>query len=157
MSPMHAHEMETSLVRRLVTKPTNPDGLILEAWAQGYMVGSLIIMACITISNMRRGVLLHKLILLEVCPVILLLQGNQGHFRPQLTVYITSSFSAYGTASSYSSITPSITGGCQSAPSPSTCLGHSTMSLRGSKLSLFSLDIPASSSSAQLFLCNRTG
>lgn len=29
-------------------KPTDPDGLILEAWAQGYMVGSLIIMACIT-------------------------------------------------------------------------------------------------------------
>ena len=29
------------------------------------MVGALIIMACITIANMRRGVLLHKLILLE--------------------------------------------------------------------------------------------
>lgn len=49
-----------------VTKPTDPDGLILEAWAQGYMVGSIIIMVCITVSNMRRGVLLHKLILLEV-------------------------------------------------------------------------------------------
>lgn len=52
--------------RDIVSKPTDPDGLILEAWAQGYMVGSLIIMACITISNMRRGVLLHKLILIEV-------------------------------------------------------------------------------------------
>ena len=31
------------------------------------MVGSLIIMSCITLANMRRGVLLHKLILLEVC------------------------------------------------------------------------------------------
>jgi hypothetical protein len=30
------------------------------------MVGSLIIMACITIANMRRGVLLHKFILVEV-------------------------------------------------------------------------------------------
>ncbi|KFY54641.1 hypothetical protein V496_07221 [Pseudogymnoascus sp. VKM F-4515 (FW-2607)] len=49
-----------------VTKPTDPDGLILEAWAQGYMVGSIIIMVCITVSNMRRGVLLHKLILLEL-------------------------------------------------------------------------------------------
>ena len=49
-----------------VTKPTDPDGLILEAWAQGYMVGSIIIMICITLSNIRRGVLLHKLILLEV-------------------------------------------------------------------------------------------
>jgi hypothetical protein len=52
-----------------VTKPTDPDGLILEAWAQGYMVGSIIIMICITLSNIRRGVLLHKLILLEVRPL----------------------------------------------------------------------------------------
>jgi hypothetical protein len=59
-----------SLNRRMaeVTKPTDPDGLILEAWAQGYMVGSIIIMICITLSNIRRGVLLHKLILLEVRP-----------------------------------------------------------------------------------------
>lgn len=52
-----------------VTKPTNPDGLILEAWAQGYMVGSLIILSCITFANMRKGVLLHKLILLEASQV----------------------------------------------------------------------------------------
>lgn len=50
-----------------VTKPTDPDGLILEAWAQGYMVGALTIMISITMCNIRRGVLLHKLILLEVC------------------------------------------------------------------------------------------
>jgi hypothetical protein len=49
-----------------VTKPTDRDGLILEAWAEGYMVGSLIILSCITFANMRKGVLLHKLILLEV-------------------------------------------------------------------------------------------
>lgn len=49
-----------------VTRPTDPDSLVLEAWAQGYMIGSLVIMACITIANMRRGVLLHKLILLEL-------------------------------------------------------------------------------------------
>lgn len=47
-------------------KPTNPNGLVLEAWAEGYMIGSLIIMTCITMANMRRGVLLHKLILVEV-------------------------------------------------------------------------------------------
>ncbi|KIW63787.1 hypothetical protein PV04_08759 [Phialophora macrospora] len=47
-------------------RPTDPNGLVLEAWAQGYMVGSLIIMSCITLANMRRGVLLHKLILLEL-------------------------------------------------------------------------------------------
>ncbi|KAF2728190.1 hypothetical protein EJ04DRAFT_504470 [Polyplosphaeria fusca] len=44
-------------------KPKEADALILEAWAQGYMVGSLIIMAFITLANMRRGNLLHKLIL----------------------------------------------------------------------------------------------
>jgi len=49
-----------------IAKPEG-NGLILEAWAQGYMVGSLIIMAAITVSNMRKGVLLHKLILIEVC------------------------------------------------------------------------------------------
>ena len=48
-----------------VAKPTG-DGLIIESWGQGYMIGSLIIMAGITLSNMRRGVLLHKLILVEV-------------------------------------------------------------------------------------------
>lgn len=52
---------------REVTKPSQPDSLILEAWSQGFMVGSLIIMICITVANMRRGVWLHKLILAEVC------------------------------------------------------------------------------------------
>jgi hypothetical protein len=47
-------------------KPTNPDHLTLEAWSQGMMVGALVIMSMITIANMRAGVLLHKLILLEV-------------------------------------------------------------------------------------------
>ncbi|KAI4940972.1 hypothetical protein J4E91_011057 [Alternaria rosae] len=47
----------------VVPKPSDPEELILEAWAQGYLVGSLIIMAFITLANMRRGVLLHKLIL----------------------------------------------------------------------------------------------
>ncbi|PSN67875.1 hypothetical protein BS50DRAFT_491623 [Corynespora cassiicola Philippines] len=49
--------------RTVVPKPTDPNELILEAWAQGYMVGSLIIMSFITLANMRRGVLLHKLVL----------------------------------------------------------------------------------------------
>ncbi|KAK2767678.1 hypothetical protein FQN54_003836 [Arachnomyces sp. PD_36] len=44
----------------------NPDGLILESWAQGVIVGSLVAMAAVAVSNMRRGVLLHKLILLEL-------------------------------------------------------------------------------------------
>lgn len=49
-----------------VGRPTDPDGLVLEAWAQGFMVGSLVLMAAITIANMRAKVLLHKLILAEV-------------------------------------------------------------------------------------------
>ncbi|KAH7412735.1 hypothetical protein BKA64DRAFT_567804 [Cadophora sp. MPI-SDFR-AT-0126] len=49
-----------------VVKPTDPKTLIVEAWAQGFMVGSILIMLCITVSNYRRGVLLHKLILLEL-------------------------------------------------------------------------------------------
>jgi hypothetical protein len=69
-SPDNALTFE-SLIKRAnetakVTKPTDPAALTLEAWAEGYMVGSLIIMSCITLANMRRGVLLHKLILLEL-------------------------------------------------------------------------------------------
>ena len=52
-----------------VTKPTDPNGLVLEAWAQGFMVGALLVMICITLSNIRRGVILHKLILVEVCKI----------------------------------------------------------------------------------------
>jgi hypothetical protein len=44
----------------VVPKPTNPGELVLEAWAMGYLVGSLVIMGFITLANMRRGVLLHK-------------------------------------------------------------------------------------------------
>lgn len=47
-------------------RPTTPDGLVLEAWGQGLMVGSLIIMAAITLSNMKKHSLLHKLIFAEV-------------------------------------------------------------------------------------------
>ena len=69
MSPVRFNPEDMSFAKRETRGPgkiTDPDGLVLEAWAQGFMVGSLIIMACITIANMRRGVLLHKLILIEV-------------------------------------------------------------------------------------------
>ncbi|SPJ72306.1 uncharacterized protein FTOL_02034 [Fusarium torulosum] len=46
--------------------PTDPEKLALEAWSQGCMIGALIIMIGITLVNMRRGVLLHKLILIEL-------------------------------------------------------------------------------------------
>jgi hypothetical protein len=47
-------------------KDIGPNALILEAWGEGCMLGALMIMICLTIANMRKGVLLHKLILLEV-------------------------------------------------------------------------------------------
>ncbi|KAI7764416.1 hypothetical protein LZL87_003621 [Fusarium oxysporum] len=46
--------------------PSSPAKLTLEAWSQGCMIGALIIMIGITLANMRRGVLLHKLILVEL-------------------------------------------------------------------------------------------
>ncbi|KAF2016470.1 hypothetical protein BU24DRAFT_433450 [Aaosphaeria arxii CBS 175.79] len=67
MSPINSAKGPSShfleLRREMVPKPQDPDALILEAWSQGYLVGSLIIMSVITMANMRRGVLLHKLIL----------------------------------------------------------------------------------------------
>ncbi|KAH7000783.1 hypothetical protein EDB80DRAFT_724469 [Ilyonectria destructans] len=47
-------------------KPSSPAQLTLEAWSQGFMIGALVIMAGITLANMRSGVLLHKLILIEL-------------------------------------------------------------------------------------------
>lgn len=48
------------------SRPSLPDNSPLEAWSQGFMLGALLIMCGITLANMRRGVLLHKLILVEV-------------------------------------------------------------------------------------------
>jgi hypothetical protein len=48
------------------TKPSDPEKVILEAWSQGFMIGALVIMCGITLANLRRKVLLHKLILIEV-------------------------------------------------------------------------------------------
>ena len=50
-----------------ITRPTDPDDLVLEAWGQGLMVGSLVVMAAVTFANMKRHILLHKLIFAEVC------------------------------------------------------------------------------------------
>ncbi|OAL45415.1 hypothetical protein IQ07DRAFT_591724 [Pyrenochaeta sp. DS3sAY3a] len=47
-------------------KPSASARLTLEAWSQGFMVGALIIMCGITLANMRKGNLLHKLILIEL-------------------------------------------------------------------------------------------
>lgn len=47
-------------------KHASIEAFIVESWGQGLIVGSLMIMACVTISNMRKGVLLHKIIFCEV-------------------------------------------------------------------------------------------
>ena len=46
-------------------------GDILEAWAEGYMVGSLVILMLIVICNYRRHVYLHKLIIGEMMLAVL--------------------------------------------------------------------------------------
>ncbi|KAH1612248.1 hypothetical protein KXX21_002809 [Aspergillus fumigatus] len=51
-------------------RPANPDILIVEAWGQGFMVGSLILMIAITMANMKSGVLLHKVIVAELALAI---------------------------------------------------------------------------------------
>ncbi|PMD41732.1 hypothetical protein L207DRAFT_386180, partial [Hyaloscypha variabilis F] len=48
---------------------------IVEGWGEGFMLGALLMMVIITVANMRRGVLLHKVILLE-----LLLAMSHGTF-----------------------------------------------------------------------------
>jgi hypothetical protein len=66
MSPVPSDMAPGTLVGR-TTEPKElklnewqPNELILEAWAQGLLVGSLVILSFITLANMRRGVLLHK-------------------------------------------------------------------------------------------------
>jgi hypothetical protein len=39
---------------------------IVEAWAQGFNVGALVLLILFTLCNYRRHVLLHKLILIQV-------------------------------------------------------------------------------------------
>ena len=45
------------------------EAYILEGWGEGFMFGSLFIMAINTFVNMRRGIVLHKIILLEVSSI----------------------------------------------------------------------------------------
>ncbi|KAI2857972.1 hypothetical protein CBS63078_11349 [Aspergillus niger] len=47
-------------------RPIDPGILVVEAWGQGFLVGSLIIMIAITAANMKKGVPLHRLIVAEL-------------------------------------------------------------------------------------------
>ena len=57
MSPLPPldNAFQTLTKREKVDKPTDPAALVLEAWAEGYMVGSLIIMSCISTSSSLRS------------------------------------------------------------------------------------------------------
>lgn len=51
-------------------EPVELKGVILEAWDQGLVIGSLLVMLAVTVANMRKRVLLHKLILTEVFTIL---------------------------------------------------------------------------------------
>lgn len=66
-----------------ISRPTNPDGLVLEAWGQGLMLGCLLVMASVTFVNMKKHILLHKLILVE----LILAMPNGTFIFPKDPVY----------------------------------------------------------------------
>ncbi|KAF7179026.1 hypothetical protein CNMCM7691_007796 [Aspergillus felis] len=66
-----------------ISRPTNPDGLVLEAWGQGLMLGCLLVMASVTFVNMKKHILLHKLILIE----LILAMPNGTFIFPKDPVY----------------------------------------------------------------------
>lgn len=115
-------------------KPTDTIKLTLEAWSQGFMVGALIIMCGITLSVMRRGVLLHKLILIEVSkasPVpSLSLSLTRQMPGPATLISETNSFHSFclpsPTASSYSLNPPRGAGSSRQPSSRSSRRGRST-------------------------------
>ncbi|KAF5706859.1 hypothetical protein FGLOB1_7211 [Fusarium globosum] len=73
--------------------PSSPAKLTLEAWSQGCMIGALIIMIGITLANMRRGVMLHKLILIEVSIFINIAFNKQSsHKFPKLLLAMPNGF-----------------------------------------------------------------
>ncbi|KAL5391894.1 hypothetical protein PMIN06_007309 [Paraphaeosphaeria minitans] len=63
-------EVRTPIPSTRTQSPTreslSTEGGFLEAWAQGYNVGSLIILILIVFCNHRSGILLHKHILFEL-------------------------------------------------------------------------------------------
>ncbi|KAJ5776528.1 uncharacterized protein N7511_001539 [Penicillium nucicola] len=66
-----------------IVKPTDADALILEAWGQGLMLGSLLIMAAVTVANMKKHSMLHKLIFAE----LILAMPNGTFIFPHEPVY----------------------------------------------------------------------
>jgi len=68
MAPLHFTALATRSSSDVPTKASlSIDENDVEAWAEGFNVGALIILILIVFCNIKRGVWLHKLILLEVC------------------------------------------------------------------------------------------
>jgi hypothetical protein len=84
MAPSALHPRDAAAPASVVkpSKPLKSDmtqiGLVVEAWGEGFNVGALIILMLIVVCNLRRRVLLHKLILLEVCIARGALSAQQG-------------------------------------------------------------------------------
>lgn len=122
--------------RTVVGKPTTPEGLVLEAWSQGFMVGSIIMLAFITMANMRKGVLLHKVRIKLLPPglqwadinlQLVLLEVHHHERNLRLQNLIADSFSwVSGTASGSSFRHQRTPGGFLLAPSFSMCPTYCT-------------------------------
>ena len=68
MAPLHFTALATRSSSDTPTKASfSPSAADVEAWAEGFNVGALVILILIVFCNIKRGVWLHKLILLEVC------------------------------------------------------------------------------------------
>ena len=72
MAPLHISSPASLIEPR--APPSDPwsgknsnNQIIVEAWGQGLNVGALVFITLVVLCNYRQNVLLHKLILLEVC------------------------------------------------------------------------------------------
>ncbi|CAF9913211.1 MAG: hypothetical protein GOMPHAMPRED_007827 [Gomphillus americanus] len=75
MAPINDNSHMVWLEKRAHGKSAIPvAGLILEAWGEGFQVGSLVILILIVLCNYKRRILLHKLILIEM--VLALFHGT---------------------------------------------------------------------------------
>lgn len=62
----HGPRLATRAIQDPIVANYTPSQLVVEAWAEGFNFGGLIVLVLFVLCNYRRGVILHKLILLEV-------------------------------------------------------------------------------------------
>lgn len=118
------------------------EGGFLEAWAQGYNVGSLVILILIVFCNHRSGIWLHKLILLEV---------RTGLYVCCPAIDCSSSFWLSGTEPSSSSKTPTTAG---TSPQPRPCSSSRTSSTMSSPGSRYGHSCPNGARDCSSFRCS---